>query len=384
MASNFKRVKSRVLGYLGDLRIDDFHFAFTNKGEQNIYSSIIGLFILDLFDSVEVSLNPNQRTSLAEYIQNHQNQETGIFEPTGRSNLNRPLRNQLQLTTFAISALEILNTKPLYGLPYEIELEKPHFIDEYFELHGVLDGARGSGNMAMFIGIFLCVLSKENKIYSESIDRWFFLLEQSSNNHGFWGSGIEKLYYNGVQNGFHQYVVYNYLGREIPKAVKMIGALEYCDDGFGHFAPFPGGAACEDYDALFLYFMLMKQLDQDSASTSINLNRIERAIIQSQNEDGGFCQSNRTKTKLIYMFLKSLTHKEPLKLKLLKTRKGLGYLKRCNNGIRVDWFNSSRKVNESNLWDTWFKCLMLAEIDRSRGSLEFKFQSAVGLGNAVR
>ncbi len=384
MRSNFHRVQNRVLRYLETLKVRDHHFAFTRGGESNIYSSILGLFILDLFDAVNASLSLVQRESLAEYIQSHQNEETGIFEPTGVTNLNRPLRNQLQLTTFAISALDILNSEPLFGLPFEKELEDPGFIDEFFELHGVLKGNRGSGNMAMFIGIFLCILIEKNDVHTESMNRWFLLLDQNSNKHGFWGSGEEKLYFNGVQNGFHQYVIYNFLGKKIPKAEMMLTALEQCEDRFGHFAPFPGGAACEDYDALFLYLMLSKQLGLESANSSISLDRIESAIIASQNDDGGFCQSNYGKMKLIYMFLRTLVYKESIELKLIKIRKGLGYLLRYSNGIKVNWFNSSRGVNESNLWDTWFKCLMLAELDRVRGYTEFKFQRVVGLGNAVR
>ena len=54
------------------------------------------------------------------------------------------------------------------------------------------------------------------------------------------------------QNGYHQYEIFEYLNTlNVPwdNAAKNVSLLS---DMHGHYAPYPGGGGCYDYDAIFM------------------------------------------------------------------------------------------------------------------------------------
>ena len=58
-------------------------------------------------------------------------------------------------------------------------------------------------------------------------------------------------------------------------------------DNYGHFAPWPGGGACYDYDAIF---MLTSKFVKDISQENILRKTLKEHPI-SKNLDGGFCES---------------------------------------------------------------------------------------------
>ena len=58
--------------------------------------------------------------------------------------------------------------------------------------------------------------------------------------------------YLQFQNGYHQYEIFEYLEfQKVPWIVAAKNTL-FMSDRYGHFAPWPGGGACYDYDAIFM------------------------------------------------------------------------------------------------------------------------------------
>ena len=59
-------------------------------------------------------------------------------------------------------------------------------------------------------------------------------------------------------------------------------------DHRGHFAPYPGGGGCYDYDAIFL--LTQESICSTSKHTDL-LVKTFNTLINEQNSDGGFCES---------------------------------------------------------------------------------------------
>jgi len=383
-STSYIDLKTQVLNYLQTLKKGDTNYNFSSSVKGNIYSSIIALYIYDLLGETKKFSNEKKQIWI-KYINSYQDKETGYFMPE-RQITNRPERNYLQLTTFCLSALRILGAKPLVDPPFKEELKNPDYIKSYLKKYNCLEGKRGSGNMAMFLGILLTYFFEDtnDEIYKNNLDKWFDLHDLSVNVNGFWGEHLEAKYYNGVQNGFHQYVIYDYWKREVIKSHEILNILAKTQDFEGHFAPFPGGAACEDYDAIHLLIILNTRLKNRSNQIEKQLMKAKKALLNDLNKNGGFCQTKINPSRINLRNIRFLLEFKSLNALIIKLRKSLGFLIKRRDYIKVDWFDSDRKYNESNLWDTWFKLLAIAEIETHLGSEnknKFKFQEHIGLGN---
>lgn len=385
-ASNYDFLKSNVLTYLESVKVNTREYRFTKDGEANIYSSVIALYILDIFDEIK-NLSESERKDWVAYIQKFQNSKTGCFEPDTKLDARKE-RNVLQLTTFCYSALGILGAEPLYDLPYKEELLNADFVDHFLHQEKCLKGARGSGNMAMFLGIFITAHYEKsnNPDYLNALEKWFDLHDAHANVNGFWGENLEALYFNGVQNGFHQYVIYYYWNRAIKKNAEIEKVVMDIQDTTGHFAPFIGGAACEDYDAVHLILILYRDA-RGNLPKQIRkaLKKTYNALLKDLNEDGGFCQTKMKPNKFNIRGVLFLLRNANFSIFKIKLRKTLGFILRGRDKIVVNWFRTPRNIDESNLWDTWFKVLTLAEIEAFLNiENEFNFQEKIGLGHYIK
>ena len=186
-STSYIDLKTQVLNYLQTLKKGDTNYNFSSSVKGNIYSSIIALYIYDLLGETKKFSNEKKQIWI-KYINSYQDKETGYFMPE-RQITNRPERNYLQLTTFCLSALRILGAKPLVDPPFKEELKNPDYIKSYLKKYNCLEGKRGSGNMAMFLGILLTYFFEDtnDEIYKNNLDKWFDLHDLSVNVNGFWG-----------------------------------------------------------------------------------------------------------------------------------------------------------------------------------------------------
>ena len=158
----------------------------------------------------------------------------------------------LQLYCFTLSSLNILkgqlNSQNLEILKKILDINLIKSLKE----KKVNKGYSKSGNHAMFFAVFNIYANNYLKIdRSKEIKEWLEFNFSSINSNGFWGND-RKMDYLQFQNGYHQYEIFEYL--EFNKiswnlAAKNIFILA---DKYGHFAPWPGGGACYDYDAIFM------------------------------------------------------------------------------------------------------------------------------------
>jgi hypothetical protein len=267
----------------------------------------------------------------------------------------------LQLLTFSLSALSVLDRLATTPLSEHVTAALSHDVDADFAATGVLEGAPGSGNQAMMMAILLLYARDHLGLNTEGrLDRWTSLLLVSRNRFGFWGRS-RSMSHLQFQNGYHQYEVFEYLGVGAdcwPNAAAHVASLA---DSEGHFAPYPGGSGCYDYDGVF---MLTGAGPAIARQYQDLLQRTASEILRDRNPDGGFYESRcvrpRSPTNLRRLWQHVRAGRGAARRERL--RYALALLRPRNDRIHTHWSRYSREWSESNVWDSWFRMLTLARI----------------------
>lgn len=359
-------LKNSTLSWLDSLKLSghSYRYRLNADSDDTIFCTCFALFILDLFKETE-KFSEKERQGWISYIQSFQNEESGYFEPEQYYHEDKE-RNCHQLTCFCLSALGILNAEPKFSLKFIRQWKTPEDIKIYLYDRGCHEGKPGSGNKAMFLAIFLIYeyeRTKESHLL-EKINAWFEFHNETQNRSGFWGMDIRSHYLHGLQNGFHQLIIYFYQQKEIPKLDRIIDIALMSQDRRGFFAPTPGGEACHEYDAIHILVVACRKTDYRKDEIEACLSRAHKALLSTRNSDGGFCQSKSKLLGLTDFFKYVPTYFSNLSpyLWYYRTRVSLGTMLKRKNKIYNGWTQKPRLWNESNLWDTWFRCLALAEI----------------------
>ncbi len=383
-------IKSRVLNWLQTLKILGSHcrYRFSNDADDTIFCTCFVLFILDIFKETD-KFTDQQKQGWIGYIQSFQNKEYGYFEPQNYY-LKEKERNRYQLTCFCLSALGILKSEPLHPLSFIEQWKTPEDIKKYLIERGCDKGLPGSGNKAMFQAVFLTYEYERTRDPQllKNIDAWFEFHDQHQNRNGFWGKNLRSHYLYGLQNGFHQLVIYFYWKREVPKINRIVDVALMSQDRQGFFAPTPGGEACHDYDAIHILAMAHRITDYRKDEIEVCLSKAFDAILSTHNSDGGFCQSKCKPTSWIdfFRYVPFYFSKRPSYLWYYRARACLGTLLKRENPVYA-WAEKGRGWEKSNLWDSWFRCLTLAEIDKTLNSNQiltktrWNFHNTIGLGH---
>lgn len=287
----------------------------------------------------------------------------------------------LQLYCFTLSALNILSGK-LSSKNLDI-LDKILDVDikKSLQKKGVHHGLSKSGNHSMFFAIFNIYANDFLKVdRSKQINEWLKFNCESINVNGFWGKKTSMDYLQ-FQNGYHQYEILEYL--KFDKISWDIAAKKtlLLSDKIGHFAPWPGGGACYDYDAVF---MLTSEFVNEFGQEPV-LRKTLDTIINEQNSDGGFCESKYMKNDLIIKVLNIIKHifNQPTHIKLWSLFINLNLLRYKHRYIITDWTKTHREWDESNAWDTFFRLSAIYRICERLNFNEknlFKINTFPGIG----
>ena len=286
---------------------------------------------------------------------------------------NKPF---LQLFCFTLSSLNILNAKlndkNLDILKKILNIE----IKKVLENKNVHKGNAGSGNHSMFYAIFNIYANDFLKLDRiKQIHEWLDFNTNSINSNGFWGQE-SKMDYLQFQNGYHQYEIFEYLKIEkLPWNTAAKKTLMMADR-LGHFAPWPGGGACYDYDAIF---MLTSKFVDDVGQENV-LKRTLNNIVSEQNLDGGFCESIYMKNNFWFKFSNVIQHiiSQPSYIRIWSIYINLNLFRYKHRQITTHWSQTNRKWDESNAWDTFFR---LSTIYRVCDCLNLKEKNLFQINN---
>lgn len=355
--SQITLVKSNYLGFIQSCCNVEKLYSLTPKAESSAYVLCFAIFGYHLLGETQI-IEDNREfwdKILRQQLRNKRVEREKIC-------LLKRDKPYLQLLTFTLSALSILNTLRRDPLSEEILSLIPDDIEKEFDETFVLQGQAKSGNHAMFIGILL-VHARDylGQDMEAAIQTWVRLHLESMNQYGFWGSA-DSMSHLQFQNGYHQYELLEYLDADVLTWSAAADAVAILADSAGHFAPYPGGGGCYDYDAVFLLTAAGPDIiDKYSAL----LKKTAASIISEQNIDGGFCESHYIRPRTFSNIIRSCRHIMDVKgrARVERIRMGLTLLRPKHDRIHTHWSLYSREWSESDLWDSWFRMLTIARID---------------------
>jgi hypothetical protein len=353
--SNLEEIRSRLAAFIPTCEASFLEYCLTPMAETTPYARCFAVFLLKLIKSSSLA-------TMADPL------ATAIVRDLKairlRADVDISGKPYRQLLTFSLSALATLpGASP--SMLNEL-VEEQLLLTGLQELNamGCFAGRAGSGNQAMFIAIYLIHARDHLGLNTQAkIDQWIEAHLKSQNRFGFWGSdgGMTHLQF---QNGYHQHEILEYLGVGNPYLDQAISAVRGLADEEGHFAPYPGGGGCYDYDAVFM--LTPEGGVQDDATREL-LRKTAATIALEQRPDGGFAESIRvrprspSRLRLFVSHTMNALGKGPLFTERL--RYGLTMQRPKHDRIHTHWSSYSRCWDESDLWDSWFRVLTLARID---------------------
>lgn len=288
----------------------------------------------------------------------------------------------LQLLCFTLSALSITRGELSHKNQHIVKDYLSSDLSEDFKKRGVFSGTPGSGNYSMFVAVILYYCTNFMAIdCSSQITEWINLHLKNANKQGFWGQQ-NTMQYLQFQNGYHQYEIFEALGvSEAPWTLAAKNTIIFADE-LGHFAPYPGGGGCYDYDAIF---MLTSPFVADIGQSNVVKHTLN-TILKEQNNDGGFCESQLLRTYGGWprpFALISHVLKQPVQTRINSTISGLNLYRPKHRYVRTHWCETDRFWNESNAWDTYFRLLLVARASKfleCSGAELFEINDFPGIG----
>lgn len=354
--SMFDKTRNAYQSFLSFCEVAPSKFKLTPLAEVTPYALCFGLFGLKLLNDDE-ALASIKDAAVQELCKNIKKARAQFDAPP----VDKPYR---QLLTFTLSALSILEALDGGQIDDLVSEQIPTDIAAELKANSALEGKAGSGNQAMFLAIFLLHARDRMGVDTQSkIDIWVDLHLKHMNRFGFWGpdKGMTHLQF---QNGYHQHEILEYLGVDSPLQAQQCDAVSSLVDGQGHFAPYPGGGGCYDYDAVFMLTPHGKIPDETLEKL---LSKSNETIVSEQKADGGFCESLNIRPRSISNLMgfagRVLTAVNNRPLFVERLRYAVTLQRPKHDRIHTHWSEYSRNWGESDLWDSWFRMLTIARID---------------------
>lgn len=369
-----------------------------NKGaDATVFTSCFAVYIHYLFNNLR-NLSAEERSEWLNYLLSFQNEKTGLFiDPEAKERIVDPTHDEehlnRQLTTFCLSAIEALGGKPNYPLRFldvwKDEAPLTSWLDNLD-----WDNPWNCGNKVMFLAICFAYNYEHfgDEKSREALNVWFDWMDKHQNpKTGFWGTSRDSDYFVGMGGFYHQFLIYEYFDREVQYAEQIVDRMLFLQQPDGLYFPGQGGGSCDDIDAIAPLVHFYHKYDYRRDDIRASLRRSLSAILENQNSDGGFCWSNRRKLKLSEywgLITSIFRHGDPYYWYIINRRGIRSHMKKILRNfstIRRGWTRSERTLWDSSLFDTWFRCLAIAEIctvltDEPYASLDWQFLSTPGLG----
>lgn len=345
---------ARFDAFVDGCRVADADFRLFDGAEATAYARCFGVFALGLTRRRAVLWK--SREALIEGLVHD------VLTMRGEGSAPPEAKGYRQLLTLTLSALAILEDAGDKRLAPLVAEQVPTDVSGELERLGCLTGKAQSGNQAMFLAIFLLYAEQHLGTDSKSkLALWTRLHEERMNRFGFWGSiaGPTHLHF---QNGYHQYEMFEYLGTRNPQQAAALAAVRAVADWEGHYAPYPGGGGCFDYDAVFV---LTPDGRVPDAVTGALLKRTQATIKAEQQANGGFCESLRVRPRLANLprFAGRLATAENGALFKERLRASITLQRPKNDRVITHWSRTHRGWGQANLWDSYFRMLLLARIE---------------------
>lgn len=346
--------RNRYREFIDSCRAGPDSYKLTTNSEETPYALCFAIYGLWLLKDVETLRAEREvlSSALNRNIRNMRESDTCLIH-------SKDYRQLLSMTLSALSILSELKSETLKDLVVE---QLPDDVEESLKYFGTFDGKYQSGNQAMFLAIFLLHAEKYFRIDVErKLDIWIESHLNALNKFGFWGDSCSMTHLL-FQNGYHQYELLEFLNVDNPCQAIAAENVVSLADSHGHFAPYPGGGGCYDYDAVFI----ITSAGPESVQRHKNLlERTAYNILSEQNIDGGFCESHYVRPRSFTNLGRFINHIRDSSghARVERIKYGLTLQRPKHDRVHTHWTEYSRRWNESDMWDSWFRMLTVARID---------------------
>jgi hypothetical protein len=320
-------------------------FTLFNGSGFSVFGELFKEYILLSINSDKISIN----LKLCDKI----DKKLSDFESKYCFNDLKKSKEFLQLLCFYLSYRNFFNFFK-YSSNFTRKLLQINTIS-YLNEMGCGSGSPGSGNFAMFYAII--VFNETRDPNDLRIINWFNYMDMNINSDGFWGN---KHITYALQNGYHQYEIYNFFKKEPPVNINIKKILN-SQDSNGHFGPFSGGGGCFDFDTVDLIY----KIDNSDYNERIDLSllKLYNNLILEQQLDGGFSESpyiTDFKNTIAHIFIYTIKNFNIPRLKFfVRTLLSFGR----NLILPTHWSSNHRKYNQSDTWNSWFRLLTIYKIN---------------------
>jgi len=350
--SEISAIRNNALGYISHFDFDQQGTKLTLNSDRSPYARC---FLIYIYHLLRQDL-PISNDILSAYIIHD-------LKRIRSCTSNCKSKSYLQLLCFSLSALHLLGNDftEVKSLVVEQLTDDPI---KHLKSIGTFEGKAQTGNHAMFVAILLLTaIEKFDLDYRLVLDDWIRLHKLHFNSQCFFGDN-NYLTHLQFQNGYHQYEIFEYLGEQPQCILTAISAILKIVDSRGHFAPYPGGGGCYDYDAIHILTSISNS-EFDSEIRDV-LKKHLLSLFDEQRPDGGFCESslNFPATGKLFPTIRHLFDSFPNPSMFYERLFFIFALsKKRNSLINTHWTKYSRGWSESDLWDTYFRLLSIARID---------------------
>lgn len=351
-------IRQKTLWFVENMRIKNgdvygmYKYSPSQK-EPTLYSSCYAALVRDLYKDLE-NLSTKERKEWITYIQSFQC-EDGLFRDP---KINNEIAGDSDwwgwrhLTLHCIMALTALGAKPILKFKIIEPFKNTNFVIKWLESQDwTIDPATTSNKIQNYFTLLQYTRDFQGEDWAnKSLSVAYEWLDQKQDHKtGLWGKRFTKPQdlSNGVQTGYHIWLLYFYDKRDIRYKNQIIDSCLATQNKLGGFGVPLNSSACEDIDSIDPLIRL-------SLITTYRKDAIEKAlqkaipwIFVNMNEDGGF----------VFRRFESFTYGHQL---------------------------MSSKKDESAMFPTWFRTLSLAYLgkyfpDSFLGKFNWKFLNSPGL-----
>ena len=366
-----KEFNNEIVQVINSYKIGDLSFSMTSENKKESHFALLFAIFLSYLTSNFNRIFDNKEKVKNKLILNFENYSkfNYLFD-----------KSYLQFLTLTLSALYIIEGEKIdFKEKFIKKIENKEIkVKDFLEKFNCLKGKPSSGNYAMFLAIGLIYLDKFLKIDQKNeINDWVKLHLLNMNSFGLWGKN--KNLYSNFQNGYHQYEIMKFLNIKNLPINKVSKSVQSLMNKYGGFAPYPGGGACYDYDAIFFLTYENNSINFLKKNMHLILNNFKNNYIKNV----GFSENFYCRPLNYKNLFKLCTHPfinvdQQLDEKILSL---VSILRYKNGKIKNHWSENPYFWNKPNIFASWFRTLSIAKID-SRLNLNerWKFINFPGIG----
>ena len=293
--------RHKALGYVENLRIDAEPYGRYRYGNGRdlplIYASVFAALLRHLLGDLN-ELMPEERDQWARHIASYQCTD-GLFRDSLLSNDIAETEDWWgwrHLTLLALMSLHALGARPRYPLRFIEHLDTPGKVRTW--LHQLDWGSRISFSSKAILNYGAAMQYARDFLgqfaFKEAIDELLVGIAQRCNPRtALWDYGIldsRRALSDGVQAGYHFWLLHWYEGREIPYVEQAFESLSRLQNHTGGFNLREiHSSACEDIDAMDPLVRIAIRNPHIRNAASPVVQRALQWVLYNFNPDGGAC-----------------------------------------------------------------------------------------------